>query len=117
MTERDWLYVTEKWTVYGVIDPISRILTYVGITNRSVHKRIVQHRNDKDSAIRWLLDDLQEAGHEVEYCVLGYAPSQQAARHLEDALITVLPHLFNKTKYKEQDIFWMPHANTFRWFD
>ena len=111
-TDRDWLYVEDWWTVYGVIDPLSKCICYVGITNGPLSKRFNQHRSDRNSAVWELFDDVRQRGAEIEYCVLATVKSEKAARHLESALIIILPQIFNRTHCKESEALWRPYANT-----
>lgn len=107
---RDWLDVTGWWTVYGVVDPVSHHVAYVGITRGEPDERLRQHRASRSSAIYGFLRDLDERGLEPTLCILGSVRSEAAARHLETALIVVMPQTYNKTHWNEGIGFWKPFS-------
>jgi hypothetical protein len=121
LPNRDWLYVrTRSWVVYGLIDPTTKAVFYVGITNRSVRERLNQHRKDRSSAVWDVIRHLEQecvfAGvkypaQEIEHCEFALVFSEEAARHLETALIAVLPQIYNRTHGREGVGFWRPFAH------
>ena len=108
MTDRDWLDVSVRWRVYGLISSLCRSVFYVGITSRTVPERLQEHR--VEGAVWDIIKDIEQAGGKIEFCEFAIVESEAAARYLERALIVALPQIFNLTHECEGKHFWKSFA-------
>lgn len=84
-----------SYYVYGLIDPRSNRLFYVGQTE-SVRQRMTQHNaGDWASPAYQICIAIKAAGLRVSFCIFGQFPERIAAKRLERSLILALPDLVN----------------------
>jgi hypothetical protein len=58
-----------------------------------------------------LIKEIEDEGGQVDYCILGRTRSEASARHLENALIAILPQTFNRTGGFDNASFWKPYPH------
>lgn len=91
--------------VYGLVDPRDHVLFYVGMSY-TVKSRVVAHNTDKNGAAYTRCQEIIADGYKPAYCILGVFTDEFAAVALENALITVLPDIANRTHKDERKEFW-----------
>lgn len=84
-----------EWRVYGLLDPRSNAVFYVGMTCR-LQDRLSQHRNDPMSAAYPTILDIREAGEAMVIVDYGAFATKEAAREHEDGLIATMDGLVNR---------------------
>ena len=105
--ERDARPIEPSWKVYGLIDPRTGWVFYVGMT-QSILRRLAAHKCQKQSAAWEMCQDIMQAGSEVSYCIFGEFRCEEMARFLETRLIVSLPITFNRTGFEEGYKLWAP---------
>lgn len=93
------------WNVYGLIDPRTRRLFYVGVSY-IVKSRVISHNTDPASSAWRTCREIIEAGKKPEYCLFGKFASKRSAIFLESSLITAIPWLTNLTHREERQKLW-----------
>ena len=96
------------WDVYGLVDPASDYIFYIGIA-QNVDKRLSQHRSGKDSSAYEAIQQLAEFGFtpaDVKYVKFAHVHSKELAMRVEEHLIILCPHAVNKTHQGKAERFW-----------
>lgn len=88
----------KTWMVYGLIDPRSGNVFYVGITT-NVASRMRSHMSDRASSAWNVCQVLQSDGLKPSHCVFGRYLDKLPAKILEGRLILSLPGLVNKKSF------------------
>lgn len=73
------------YTIYGLIDPLSYYVRYIGVTNKHLEVRLDQHTMLKDGCktkVQWLTT-LVDLGLKPTIFVLGYAKDKDTAYQIE----------------------------------
>lgn len=73
------------FTIYGLIDPLSYYVRYIGVTNKHLEVRLDQHMMLKDGCktkVQWLTT-LVDLGLKPTIFVLGYAKDKETAYQIE----------------------------------
>lgn len=93
------------YKVYGLIDPRDHKVFYVGMSY-IVKSRVKSHNTDKNGSAYERCQEIIRDGYIPTYCLFGIFDDAQHASFLEDALITTLPSLVNRTNKQEHRQFW-----------
>lgn len=73
------------FTIYGLIDPLSYYVRYIGVTNKHLEVRLDQHMMLKDGCktkVQWLIT-LVDLGLKPTIFVLGYAKDKETTYQIE----------------------------------
>lgn len=92
------------WSVYGLIDPRGGRVFYIGMTYDK-KMRLSQHSSCRESAAWQTIQEIKHYGDKVVMCEFASFGSEESARLLESALISVLPNILNRTHFYERDEF------------
>lgn len=95
----------QTWLVYGITRPDTQEVIYIGIT-KNIHVRMKAHHSSPDSAVAEMAAFFKSRRKELGYCLFGELASEAAARHLESALIAVIPRSYNRTNGYSEWKFW-----------
>ena len=96
---------SDIWIVYGLIDPETKHVFYVGMTV-NLPKRIIEHSNNPASGARSMIRKIKSRGLEVQHCIFGMFNDKRLAEFLERELSELLPNLFNEHGFKRGRELW-----------
>lgn len=85
------------WAVYGLVDPRTAKVFYVGCTSK-LKQRITAHHCDPASAAYWRCHDLRAVGLRAECIIFATAETKIAVKVVEARLILSIPDLVNSKK-------------------
>lgn len=88
-------YDTGPVFIYGLVDPRTGSIFYVGISI-APESTLARHRNDPASSAYWRCREIIAAGLELD--VIEQHPTRRAAELRERSFIAVLPHLVNRER-------------------
>lgn len=92
------------WYVYGLIDPRSGRVFYIGMTY-DMRLRLSQHSSCQESAAWETIQAIKKEGGKVIMCEFATLYSEESARRLEDHLIMCLPDILNRTHHWKREVF------------
>lgn len=81
-------------SVYGLIDPRTDAVFYIGISSKP-ERRFSRHLSDDSSAAHHIMNEVQELGLRVELKIFEMFPTRAEAIELETNLIRTMPGLTN----------------------
>ena len=96
---------TKIWVIYGLIDPETGRVFYVGMSNNPT-KRVYQHHYAVQSPAFHMCREIERKGLKVGHCIFGDFTIKREAEFLERELSRLLPQLYNEHGYREGRKLW-----------
>lgn len=97
MSYKTLSYDTGPVFIYGLVDPFTDSIFYVGISINP-WARIKGHRYDPASSAWQYIREVRAAGFDVDLCVLEKHPTRTSAELRERVYLAALPGLVNQER-------------------
>lgn len=88
--------MSELTSLYGLVDPRTNTVFYVGITKYNLRARFTGHRSDRASAAWGRIREIEEDNQQCHIHLLADFYSRDEAREVERELIRRHPGLCNR---------------------